>query len=101
MLPILFMIPSIDGVTIHTAAPVNPEIAPIVVPITTPAFLNSDVPVEIGDGVTLTFTDGFTVTMSKESADFALNPPIETDEEYGARLCRQLIEAKPYIDWSC
>lgn len=70
-------------VTVTNGAPIDKSIAPVYVD---------------NGGVQLTMTDGFTVTMGQAEADFALNPPVETDEQYYARLNAQLCEIKP---WFC
>ena len=97
LVPLLF---TADSVPVHNAAPIDRTVPPVVVPVDTPASHDGQ-PIEISDGVTLTMTDGFTVTMSQEDADFALEPPTETEAQYLARLCRQLQEVKPWLEIPC
>jgi hypothetical protein len=93
----LLMVPADPG-----GAAIDKTVAPIVAPVSTPAYLDSTVPVQVADGVTLTFEDGFTVTMAQPDADTALAPPpVETHEDYELGLCLQLQNAKPWIDWGC
>lgn len=83
-----------------TFAPIDHNIAPIEVVVTEPANFNGK-PIGIAPGVKLTMTDGFTVTMSAESAAVAVVPNVESDEEYAFRLCLQYVEAKPWLGETC
>lgn len=58
-------------------------------------------PISVSPGITLTMTDGFTVTMSQKENEFDLNHADETDQQYTDRLVDDLCEARPvFCDWS-
>lgn len=100
MLLLLVLPVTADATPVHNSAPIDRTVPAVVVPVDTPAS-HDGAPIDVGPGVTLTMTDGFTVTMGQAEADFALNPPAETGPQYLARLCRQLQEAKPWLGIPC
>lgn len=85
---------------VPNGAPIDKTVPAVVVPVATPAGHDGQ-PIDVGSGVTLTMTDGFTVTMGQTEATFALDPPTETEAQYLGRLCRQLQAVKHWIDWGC
>lgn len=104
----LFAIPmNVDALPVHTAEPVvivQQVVTPEPVAEALTGYYNG-VPIQIDAGVTLTQSDGFTVTMSVVDAvrqeETSVEYAEETEDEYLTRLCLEYAEVKPWLETNC